>query len=63
MVANLGWVDLNLDVPLSAHICWGKLEFGRIGFVVKHNDGTSKSTQSSFAITTVTLYLDKENVH
>ena len=28
VVANLGWVDLT--VPLSAKLCWGQWEFGRV---------------------------------
>ena len=57
MVANLGWVDLNLDVPLSAQLCWGQWEFGRIGWVAKHDDDDDdeKATQSRFATTRVTL--------
>ena len=33
VVANLCWVDLNLDVSLSNQLCWGQKEFGRIGWV------------------------------
>ena len=40
MVADLGWVDLNFDIPLSAKFCWGSWEFGRTGRVARQDDGT-----------------------
>ena len=32
VVADLGWVDLNIEVPLSAKFCW---EFGRTGYAAR----------------------------
>ena len=40
VVADLGWVDLNFDIPLSAKFCWGSWEFGRTGRVARQDDGT-----------------------
>ena len=59
VVANLGWVDLNLPLPLSAQLCCGQWGFGRIGWVAKQDDETSKikATQPRFATTSVTLYM------
>ena len=50
-VANLGWIDLNLDVPLLAKICLGQWEFGIIGWGAKQDDRIFilKSTQPRFA--------------
>ena len=57
-VANLGWVDLNIDVPLSAKICLGQWQFGIIGGEAKQDDRISilKSTEPRFAPSSVTLY-------
>ena len=57
VVENLGWVDLNFNVLLSAQFCWGSWELGRSGWVAKQDDGTSKSesTQPRSLITSVTL--------
>ena len=43
VVAYLGWVDLNLDVQLSAGFCLGRWEFGRTGYTSGKDNGTSKS--------------------
>ena len=40
VVADLGWVDLIFDIPLSAKLCWGSREFGRAGRVARQDDGT-----------------------
>ena len=58
MVADLSWIDLNFDIPLSAKFCWGRWEFGRTGRVARQDDGTykSKSTQPRSETTSVTLY-------
>ena len=40
VVADLGWVDLIFDIPLSAKFCWGSWEFGRTGRVARQDDGT-----------------------
>ena len=47
VVADLGWVDLNFDVPPYAQFCWGQWEFGRTVWAAGQDDGTSesKSTQ------------------
>ena len=45
-VANLSWVGFNLDVTLSAQLCLGQWELGRIGWVAKYADGKSKSKQT-----------------
>ena len=59
VVADLGWVDLYFDVPMSARFCWGQWGFGRTGWAAGQDDGTSesKSTQLGSATTSVTLYL------
>ena len=61
MVADLGWVDLNFDIPPSAKLCWGSWEFGRTGRTGRAagpDDGTykSKATQPRVTTTSVTLY-------
>ena len=54
----VGWVDLNLSVPLSAQFCLGGGEFGRSGWAAGQDGGTqkSKSTQPRFQITWDTLW-------
>ena len=44
---GLGWVELDVDVPLIARFCLDRREFGRTGRAGGQNDGTSKlkSTQ------------------
>ena len=39
VVADLGWVDLNFDIPLSSKF-QGSWEFGRTGRVIRQDDGT-----------------------
>ena len=60
VVADLGWVDLNIDVPLPAKFCEGRWELGRTGYAARQDDGasTSKSTQPRSETTSVTLYVN-----
>ena len=39
VVADLGWVDFNFDIPLSAIFCWGSWESGRTGRIAGQDDG------------------------
>ena len=42
VVGYFSWVDLFLDIPLSAKICLGRWEFGRIGCAAGQDAGKSK---------------------
>ena len=45
VVEDLGWVELNFDVPLFAKFCWGSWEFCRIGWAARQENGTSNQSQ------------------
>ena len=58
VVADLGWVDLDFDVPLSHGFWLGWWELGKSGCAAGQDDGTSKSksTQPRSATISPTLY-------
>ena len=43
LVVVMGWVDLDVDVPLSAGFCLGRWELGKTRWAGGQDDGTSKS--------------------
>ena len=40
VVAYMGWVDLDFDVPLSPRFCLGRWELGKTGWAAGQDDGT-----------------------
>ena len=57
VVADLGWLDFNLDIPLSAKFRWGSREFGGTDRAARQYDGTQKSESTHPRSTTTSVTL------